>query len=85
MLKAAKASFADVCWCAGQPLKKKPIVTTQFVEWASSRFARPESGNSWRDDCESRPHHERVWRYARNRSLRNDANGRPAAAARPNS
>lgn len=59
---------------AGQPAKK-PIVTTQFVEWASSAFARPEGADSWRSDCESRPHHERVWRYARNRSLREEAAG----------
>ncbi|KAJ8730454.1 hypothetical protein PYW07_017492 [Mythimna separata] len=57
---------------SSQPAKKA-IVTTQFVEWASSAFARPEGGDSWRSDCESRPHHERVWRYARNRSLRKEA------------
>ncbi|KAJ8727816.1 hypothetical protein PYW08_016201 [Mythimna loreyi] len=57
---------------SSQPAKK-PIVTTQFVEWASSAFARPEGGDSWRSDCESRPHHERVWRYKRNRSLRKEA------------
>lgn len=59
---------------------KKPIVNTCYVEWASSMFARAEtagtegvSGEAWRADCESRPHHERVWRYARNSSLRREA------------
>ncbi|CAB3223509.1 unnamed protein product [Arctia plantaginis] len=63
---------------------KKPIVNSSFVEWASSMFARAEGpeassggggGDWWRDDCESRLHHERVWRYARNRSLRAEAAG----------
>ena len=65
---------------AGQPAKRA-IVTTQFVEWASSAFARPEGGDSWRSDCESRPHHERVWRYARNRSLRKEAAGECVSCA----
>ncbi|XP_075973067.1 regulatory associated protein of MTOR complex 1 [Anticarsia gemmatalis] len=77
---------------SSQP-SKRPIVSTNFVEWASSMFARAESadgaeaggvagagaeggaagGAAWRHDCESRAHHERVWRYARNRSLRTEA------------
>ncbi|XP_037293726.1 protein raptor homolog isoform X3 [Manduca sexta] len=83
----------------GQPTKK-PIVSTQFVEWASSMFARGEeegggvcagvgdadaasvaaaastsASASAAADVESRAHHQRVWRRARNRSLRRDAAG----------
>ncbi|XP_060802739.1 regulatory-associated protein of mTOR [Amyelois transitella] len=50
---------------------KKPIVSTNFVEWASSMFSRAEGQGS--PDCESRAHHERVWRYCRNSSLRAEA------------
>ncbi|XP_047024257.1 regulatory-associated protein of mTOR [Helicoverpa zea] len=62
---------------SSQPAKKA-IVTTQFVEWAASAFARADeagagAGDAGRADCESRAHHERVWRRARNRSLRRDA------------
>ncbi|CAH0719697.1 unnamed protein product, partial [Brenthis ino] len=96
---------------------KKPIVTTQFVEWATAQFSRgdasggvsgpfasaepppaepappppapapappaptpappalaraaaAEGGDA---DCESRAHHERVWRRVRNRSIRREA------------
>ncbi|KAG6458320.1 hypothetical protein O3G_MSEX010798 [Manduca sexta] len=82
---------------SSQPTKK-PIVSTQFVEWASSMFARGEeegggvcagvgdadaasvaaaastsASASAAADVESRAHHQRVWRRARNRSLRRDA------------
>lgn len=62
---------------AGQQVKK-PIVNSSYVEWASSMFARAEEGGGGGGggaDCESRQHHERAWRYARNRSLRNEAAG----------
>ncbi|XP_063380465.1 regulatory-associated protein of mTOR [Cydia fagiglandana] len=54
---------------------KKPIVSTQFVEWAHTLFARAdaEAGAGAEPDVESRAHHARVWRYQRNRSLRNEA------------
>ncbi|XP_053607559.1 regulatory-associated protein of mTOR isoform X2 [Plodia interpunctella] len=50
---------------------KKPIVQTQFVEWASSQFCRAEDLGQL--DCQSRSHHERVWRYSRNNKLRTEA------------
>ncbi|KAL0892629.1 hypothetical protein ABMA27_014356 [Loxostege sticticalis] len=54
---------------SSQPAKK-PIVHSQFVEWAARAFGQPEESPP---DCESRAHHERVWRYARNKSLRREA------------
>lgn len=79
---------------SGQSMKK-PIVSTQYVEWATAQFARgDESGGApfaWAEeggaggvagagggapaDCESRASHERVWRRARNRSIRREARG----------
>lgn len=72
---------------AGQ--SKKVIVSTQFVEWATTQFSRGEAAGAegafgsaaeWAGeagddtaDCESRAHHERVWRRARNRSIRREA------------
>ncbi|XP_041978597.1 uncharacterized protein LOC121732708 isoform X2 [Aricia agestis] len=82
---------------------KKPIVSTQFVEWATAQFARGEGGESGvagctcsraapaqappsaappasgpapsspLDDCESAAYHERLWRKARNASIRKEA------------
>lgn len=54
---------------------KSPLVVSQFVEWSCAQFAQPvvlsveaESTN----DVESRAHHEREWRYLRNKSQRMD-------------
>ncbi|CAG9584299.1 unnamed protein product [Danaus chrysippus] len=68
---------------------KKVIVSTQFVEWATTQFSRGEAAGAggafssaaeWAgeageegDDCESRAYHERVWRRARNRNIRREA------------
>ncbi|CAG5031418.1 unnamed protein product [Parnassius apollo] len=59
---------------------KKAIVSTEFVEWATAQFSRGECGagvgegeDGSEQDSESRAHHERVWRRARNRSLRRAA------------
>ncbi|CAK1595697.1 unnamed protein product [Parnassius mnemosyne] len=59
---------------------KKAIVSTEFVEWATAQFSRGECGpaagegeGGSEQDSESRAHHERVWRRARNRSLRRAA------------
>ncbi|XP_072932335.1 regulatory-associated protein of mTOR isoform X2 [Epargyreus clarus] len=69
---------------------KKPIVSTQFIEWATAQFARgaaePGGGGAGGGageggDCESRAHHERVWRRARNKSIRREA--RALRGARP--
>ncbi|XP_050671124.1 regulatory-associated protein of mTOR isoform X2 [Leptidea sinapis] len=72
---------------------KKPIVTTQYVEWAAAQFTRGDSdasvvaglagGGGAAVDCESRAHHERVWRRARNSSIRREARAlRTSRAAR---
>ncbi|XP_013169289.1 PREDICTED: protein raptor homolog [Papilio xuthus] len=70
---------------------KKAIVSTEFVEWATAQFARGEGGEGGEGeaggagggdaDSESRAHHERVWRRARNRSLRRDARALRAGLA----
>ncbi|XP_068631732.1 regulatory-associated protein of mTOR [Battus philenor] len=64
---------------------KKAIVSTEFVEWATAQFARGEGSEGAEGeegaDCESRAHHERVWRRARNRSLRRDARALRASRA----
>ncbi|XP_045497811.1 regulatory-associated protein of mTOR [Colias croceus] len=71
---------------------KKPIVSTQYVEWASAQFARGAwgavegvgvgvgegeggdgAGTRGDDDVECRAHHERLWRRARNTSIRREA------------
>lgn len=52
---------------------RKPIVTTQFVQWASSQFARCTIDEEWHKDEESRLFQERKWRYNRNKSLRKEA------------
>ncbi|XP_045771418.1 regulatory-associated protein of mTOR isoform X1 [Maniola jurtina] len=72
---------------------KKTIVSTEFVQWATSQFSRgdacgeagPFSATGFeprgedgeatgeKGDCESRAHHERVWRRARNRTIRREA------------
>ncbi|XP_028167596.1 regulatory-associated protein of mTOR [Ostrinia furnacalis] len=57
---------------SSQPAKKAAIVQTAFVEWAAATFGQSDAAACLRDP-EARAHHERVWRCARNRSLRHEA------------
>ncbi|CAF4953606.1 unnamed protein product [Pieris macdunnoughi] len=59
---------------AGQSAKR-PIVSTQFVEWATARFGRGEAEADEDGDVECRAHHERVWRRRRNANIRREAKG----------
>lgn len=43
---------------------RKPLVTTQFVEWSCKKFAQPMM-NSKIEDVESTGHYEKEWRYLR--------------------
>ncbi|XP_014234805.1 regulatory-associated protein of mTOR [Trichogramma pretiosum] len=54
---------------------RNPLVTSKFVEWSCSQFAQPVSFSSEVDtskDIESRAHHEREWRYLRNKRQRHE-------------
>ncbi|KAG7209721.1 hypothetical protein KM043_011355 [Ampulex compressa] len=55
---------------------KTPLTTSLFVEWSCAQFAQPvslENETESTNDMESRAHHEREWRYLRNRKQRRDA------------
>ncbi|KAG8222534.1 hypothetical protein J437_LFUL004570 [Ladona fulva] len=52
---------------------RKPLVSTQFVEWSCKYFAQPVMKFLEDDDVESKQHYEREWRYMRNTHLRKEA------------
>ncbi|KAH0548367.1 regulatory-associated protein of mTOR isoform X1 [Cotesia glomerata] len=55
---------------------RKPLTSSQFVEWSCAQFAKPVSFDSVTEstsDLESRAHYEREWRYLRNTRQRRDA------------
>ncbi|XP_012256997.1 regulatory-associated protein of mTOR isoform X2 [Athalia rosae] len=55
---------------------KNPLTTSLFVEWSCAQFAQPvslENETESTNDVESRAHHEREWRYIRNKKQRRDA------------
>lgn len=41
---------------------KKPLVSTQFVEWSSKYFAQPIMGVHDENDLESKSYYEKEWR-----------------------
>ncbi|XP_058791281.1 regulatory-associated protein of mTOR isoform X2 [Phymastichus coffea] len=54
---------------------KNPLTTSQFVEWSCAQFAQPVSFDHEAEstnDVESRSHHEREWRYLRNKKQRKE-------------
>ncbi|PNF16965.1 Regulatory-associated protein of mTOR [Cryptotermes secundus] len=52
---------------------RKPLVTTQFVDWSCKYFAQPVMKFLEDNDVESSIHYEREWRYQRNSALRCEA------------
>lgn len=44
---------------------RKPLVSTQFVQWSSKRFAQPVMMKNKLEDIESSAHYEREWRHIR--------------------
>ncbi|XP_034933935.1 regulatory-associated protein of mTOR isoform X2 [Chelonus insularis] len=55
---------------------RKPLITSQFVEWSCAQFAQPVSFDNETEstsDMESRAHYEREWRYLRNKRQRREA------------
>ncbi|XP_023246408.1 regulatory-associated protein of mTOR isoform X2 [Copidosoma floridanum] len=49
---------------------RKPLVTSEFVEWSCAQFAQPVHHDAEAEsahDFESRAHYEREWRYLRNK------------------
>ncbi|GLG94261.1 Regulatory-associated protein of mTOR [Gryllus bimaculatus] len=52
---------------------RKPLVSTQFVEWSCKYFAQSVMKNQNGSDSESNLHCEREWRYFRNRHVRVDS------------
>ncbi|GBP30764.1 Regulatory-associated protein of mTOR [Eumeta japonica] len=52
---------------------KRPIVSTQFVQWAEAQFGAGGGEDDWRCDEQSRLYQQRRWRYSRNRELRREA------------
>ncbi|XP_044734524.1 regulatory-associated protein of mTOR [Chrysoperla carnea] len=52
---------------------KEPLISTQYVAWASKYFAQPVIETSEESDPESPIYHEREWRYLRNAALRKES------------
>ncbi|XP_022916408.1 regulatory-associated protein of mTOR isoform X2 [Onthophagus taurus] len=52
---------------------KKMLVSTQFIQWSCKQFVQPMMKQSPLDDVESRPYHEREWRFIRNDAIRKEA------------
>ncbi|KAJ9585619.1 hypothetical protein L9F63_002589, partial [Diploptera punctata] len=52
---------------------RKPLITTQFVDWSCKYFAQPVMKYREENDVESNLHYEREWRYQRNSTLRCEA------------
>lgn len=51
---------------------RKPLVTTQFVEWSCKKFAQPMMTGKV-EDVESSIFFEKEWRYLRNKRVRKEA------------
>ncbi|KAM3956954.1 LOW QUALITY PROTEIN: regulatory associated protein of MTOR complex 1 [Aphomia sociella] len=65
-------STSFVEWASAQFARPEPA-GAGGAAGAGEAGAAVAAGGGGDSDCESRGHHERVWRYARNRSLRRDA------------
>ncbi|XP_067006454.1 regulatory-associated protein of mTOR isoform X2 [Anabrus simplex] len=52
---------------------RKPLVTTQFVDWSCKYFAQPVMKFQEASDVESSLYYDREWRYTRNFLLRQEA------------
>ncbi|XP_014681197.1 PREDICTED: regulatory-associated protein of mTOR-like [Priapulus caudatus] len=64
----------------GTPLKKEPVIATEFVAWSCRHFSQSLMKLPDEQDPQSERHQQREWRYERNEVMRADALNKCGAA-----